>query len=130
MSTPSSSSLAKVFSPAGFAAALRNLRPGKAPGPDHFFPKLLLHAGSTVKTWLCKFFSSCVRQLKIPKTWRLYLLTIPQPNKPLEDAKNCPKTVSSAFHLNREAKRQLMMSLNRKPLPFSDTPKYLGVTSD
>ena len=34
------------------------------------------------------------------------------------------KTVSSVFHLtNREAKRQLLVELNGKPLPFSNTSK-------
>ena len=41
------------------------------------------------------------------------------------------KTVSSVFHLtNREAKRELSAELNGKPLPFSNTPKYLGITLD
>ena len=41
------------------------------------------------------------------------------------------KIVSSVFHLtNREAKRELSVELNGKLLPFSDTPKYLGITLD
>ena len=41
------------------------------------------------------------------------------------------KIVSSVFHLtNREAKRELSVELNGKPLPFSNTPKYLGITLD
>ena len=41
------------------------------------------------------------------------------------------KTVSSVFHLtNRKAKRELSVELNGKPLPFSNTPKYLGITLD
>ena len=39
--------------------------------------------------------------------------------------------MSSAFHINsRETKRQLLVSLNRNPLPFCATTKYLGVTLD
>ena len=39
------------------------------------------------------------------------------------------KTVSSVFHLtNREAKRELSVELNGKPLPISDILKYLGIT--
>ena len=39
------------------------------------------------------------------------------------------KTVSSVFHLtNKEAKRELSVELNGKPLLFSNTPKYLGIT--
>ena len=41
------------------------------------------------------------------------------------------KTMSSVFHLtNREAKREFSLELNGKPLQFSDTPKYLGITLD
>ena len=41
------------------------------------------------------------------------------------------KTVSSLFHLNnREAKRELSVKLNGKLLPFSNTPKYVGITLD
>ena len=41
------------------------------------------------------------------------------------------KAVSSVFHLtNREAKRELSVELNGKLLPFSNTPKYLGITLD
>ena len=39
--------------------------------------------------------------------------------------------MSSVFHLtNREAKRELSVELNGKPLPFSNTPNYLGITLD
>ena len=39
--------------------------------------------------------------------------------------------MSSVFHLtNREAKCELSVELNGKPLPFSDTPKCLGITLD
>ena len=41
------------------------------------------------------------------------------------------KTVSSVFPLtNREAKRELSVELNGKLLPFSNTPKHLGITLD
>ena len=41
------------------------------------------------------------------------------------------KTVSSCFHLhNHEAKRELSVLLNGKPLPFCTEPTYLGVTLD
>ena len=41
------------------------------------------------------------------------------------------KAESSVFHLtNREAKRELLEELIGKLLPFSNTPKYLGVTLD
>jgi len=41
------------------------------------------------------------------------------------------KTVSAAFHLNnREAKRELNVNIDGKPLSFCPEPKYLGVTLD
>ena len=45
-----------------------------------------------LKSWLCGFFSSCLRHLKIPKVWRRTLVVaIPKPKKPLEVPKSyCP----------------------------------------
>ena len=41
------------------------------------------------------------------------------------------KTVSAAFHLcNREARRELEISVDNKPLEFHQAPKYLGVRLD
>ena len=41
------------------------------------------------------------------------------------------KTVAAAFHLhNREARRELCVKTNGKPLSFCPEPKYLGVTLD
>ena len=39
------------------------------------------------------------------------------------------KTVSAAFHLNKEAKRELNVK-NNETLPFCSEPKYLGVMLD
>ena len=51
------------------------------------------------------------------RSWRLQLST--------------GKTVSAAFHLcNREAKRELEISVNSQPLEFQQAPKYLGVRLD
>ena len=50
-----------------FAAALKHLKPGKAPGPDPIFPELITHAGCALKSWLLGFLSSCLRYLKILK---------------------------------------------------------------
>ena len=77
------------FSPKEFAAALKHLKPGKAPGLDSICPELILHAGAALKSWLCDFFSSCLRQLRIPKIWRKALVVaIPKPNKPVEDPRS------------------------------------------
>jgi len=49
-------------------------------------------------------------------TWKLKLSTT--------------KTMSAAFHLNKEAKRETKIKYNNETLPFCSDPKYLGVTLD
>ena len=72
-----------------FTAALQQLKPGKAPGSDFICSELILHAGATLKSWLRDFFSSCLRQLKIPKIWRRTLVVaIPKSAKPVGDPKS------------------------------------------
>ena len=88
-STTSAVNVCGSFTPSEFAAALKHLKPGKAPGPDSICPKLLLHAGAALKSWLCGFLSSCLHHLKIPKIWRRALVVaIPKPMKPAEDPKS------------------------------------------
>ena len=75
--------LTREFSPVKFATALQKLQSGKAPRPDQICPEVILHAGPTIKSWLCKFLSSCLCQFKIPKVWRRSLVAaIPKQNKP------------------------------------------------
>ena len=50
------------------------------------------------------------------QTWKLKLSTT--------------KTVTAAFHLNKEAKRELKVNLRNKPLPICSEPKYLRITLD
>ena len=77
------------FSQREFTAALQHLKPGKAPGPDSIFAKLILHARAALKSWLRDFLSSCLRRLKIPKIWRRELVVvIPKPAKPVGDTKS------------------------------------------
>ena len=77
------------FTSSEFAAALKHLKPEKAPNPDSICPELLFHAGATLKSWLCGFLSSCLHHLKIPKIWRRALVVaIPKPMKPVEDPKS------------------------------------------
>ena len=77
------------FSPREFTAALYHLKPGKAPGPDSIYSELLIHAGPGLKSWLCCFLSSCLRQLKIPKVWRRALVVaITKLSKLVEDPKS------------------------------------------
>ena len=86
---PSPVNLSGNFSFSEFAATLQHVKPGKAPGPDFICPELIIHAGTALKSWLCGFLSSCLRQLKIPKVWRRALVVaIPKPKKPVEDPKS------------------------------------------
>ena len=76
------------FSQREFAAALQHLKPGKTLGPNSICPKLILHAGAALKSWLRDFLSSCLRRLKIPEIWRRALVVaIPKPGKPVGDPK-------------------------------------------
>ena len=88
-STTSAVNVCGSFTLSEFAAALKHLKPGKAPGPDSICPELLLHAGAALKSWLYGFLSSCLHHLKIPKIWRRALVVaIPKPMKPVEDPKS------------------------------------------
>ena len=92
-----------------FVAALQQLKPDKAPGPDFIFPKLIIHAGAALKFWLRDFLSSFLRRLKIFKIWRRVLVVaIPKPMKPVGDPKNyrpisalCPVQNSREAYLPR-----------------------------
>ena len=87
--TPDPINISGNFSQREFAAALQYLKPGKAPGPDSICPKLIVHAGAALKSWLCNFLSSCLRRLKIPKIWRRALVVaILKPTKPVGDPKS------------------------------------------
>ena len=59
--------ISESFTSQEFAAALKHLKPGKAPGPDSICPELITHAGAALKSWLCGFLFSCLRHLKIQK---------------------------------------------------------------
>ena len=83
---PDAVNISSDFSPREFAAALRHLKPGKAPSPDSICLKLLIHAGPDLKFWLRGFLFSCLHQLKIHKVWRRALVVaISKPSKPVED---------------------------------------------
>jgi len=60
------------------------MKPGKSPGLDSIIPEFILHAESALKSEFCDVFTSCMRQLKIPKIWRKALIiAIPKSEKPL-----------------------------------------------
>ena len=79
-------SISSPFMPGEFAFSLIHLELGKSPRLDSIFPEFILHAGSAFKSWLCDFFTSCMRQLKIPRIWRRAL--VPKAEKPLRDPKS------------------------------------------
>ena len=87
--TPDALNISDNFSQREFAAPLQHLKPGKAPGPDYICPEFILHVGAALKSWLRDFFSSCLRQLKIPKIWRrAFVVAIPKSGKPVRDPKS------------------------------------------
>ena len=94
--TSSPVNISKNFASREFTVALQSLKPGKAPGPDSICPKLIFQAGAAQKSWLCGFFSFCLRRLKIPKIYgRALVVAIPKPKKLVED----PKSYRSIFQL-------------------------------
>ena len=66
------------------------LKPGKAPGPDSIYPKLINHnVAAVLKSWLRDLLSSCLQRLKVPKIWRRALVVvIPKPIKPVAPPKS------------------------------------------
>ena len=90
MANPTSPvNISESFVSREFAAALKHLKPGKAPGPDSICTELISHAGVALKFWLCGFLSSSLRHLKIPKVWRrVVVVAIPKPKKPVQNPKS------------------------------------------
>ena len=85
--TPTSPvNISESFTSQEFAAALKHLKSGKAPGRDSICSELITHGEAALKSWLCGFLSSSLRHLKIQKVWRRALVvTIPKLKKPVED---------------------------------------------
>jgi len=82
-------SISSPFTPEKIANALKHLGLGISPGLVSIFPEFTLHAGSALKTCLSGFFTSCMRQFKIPRIWgRALVVTVPKPNKPLGNSKS------------------------------------------
>ena len=69
--------------------AIRQLKSGKAQGPDTIPPEFLIHCGPRCLEWLMGFYSNCLSNLTIRKIWRkATVIAIPKPNKPTDDPKN------------------------------------------
>ena len=78
VATPESHSISYLFRSEEFATTLRRLKPGKSPGLASIFPEFIQHAESALKSRICDFLTSCMRQLKIPEIWRrAQLVAIP-----------------------------------------------------
>ena len=104
--TPDAVNISDNFSQREFTAALQHLKPGKASGPDSICPKLILHAGAALKSWLRDFLSSCLRRLKIPKIWRgALVVAIPKPGKPVGDTKRYQSITASLWGTQRDIGR-------------------------
>jgi len=84
--TTEGNSISGPFAPEDPAAALRCLKSGKSPGMDSIFPEFIFNAGSALKSWFCDFLTSCMCQVKIPKTWRRpVIVAIPKAVEPIVD---------------------------------------------
>ena len=69
--------------------AIRQLKSGKAQGPDNSHPEFLIHCGPRCLEWLRGFYSNYFSNLTIPKIWRnATVIAIPKFNKPTDDPKN------------------------------------------
>ena len=87
--TPDAVNISDNFSQREFAAALQQLKLGKALGPDSICSELILYAGAALKSWFRDFLSSCLRRFKIFKIWRrAFVVAIPKPAKPVGDSKS------------------------------------------
>ena len=86
--TPTGKSISGTFLKE-FTSAFQQLKPRKAPGPDPICPELILRACATLKSWLNKLLSSCMRHFKLLKTWRrATAVAIPKPMKLLGDPRS------------------------------------------
>ena len=69
--------------------AIRQLKSGKAKGPDNIPPEFLIHCRTRCLEWLRGFYSNCFSKLTKPKIWRnATVIAIPKLNKPTDDPKN------------------------------------------
>lgn len=75
----------KDFSPVTMtelSAALRSLRPGKAPGADGIHAEFLMHLGPRAKLWLRRIASSSLRNGRVLRSWKIGIIKpIPKVDK-------------------------------------------------
>ena len=51
--------------------AIKALKSGKAPGVDNLHPEFFLHLHESCTKWLQTFFNSCLKNMRMPKIWKL-----------------------------------------------------------
>ena len=81
--------LTEAFTEDEMAAAVKQLKSGKAQGTDRIAPEFVINCGTPMLAWLGVFFSHCMSTLLLPKIWhRVDVIAILKPNKPADDAQN------------------------------------------
>ena len=70
MVSNSNSELRPAFMLYEFTDAIKELKAGKAPGPDGIHNEFLIHAGTTMWTWLTTLFNVCLQENTLLKMWR------------------------------------------------------------
>ncbi|GFX46259.1 putative RNA-directed DNA polymerase from transposon BS [Trichonephila clavipes] len=70
-------------------AAIAKMNPGKAPGPDVIFDRMVQHFGNLAKKELLEIFNLSWATGKLPKIWKLStVIPILKPNKNASECKN------------------------------------------
>ena len=70
------------FTKAELTAALKNLQPRKAPGPDGIPNEFLMKPGEVMMEWFLSFVNACLLHNHIPKMWRrASIIAILKPGK-------------------------------------------------
>ncbi|GFT02567.1 reverse transcriptase domain-containing protein [Trichonephila clavipes] len=107
-------------------AAIANMNPGKAPGPDVIFGRMVQHFGNLTKKERLEIFSLSWATGKLPKIWKLStVILILKPNKNASECKNYrPISLTSTLCklMERVIHRRLMNWLiENKKLHFYQT---------
>ncbi|GFW91902.1 RNA-directed DNA polymerase from mobile element jockey [Trichonephila clavipes] len=70
-------------------AAIAKMNPGKSPGPDVIFGRMVQHFGNLAKKELLKIFNLSWATGKLPKIWKIStVISILKPNKNASECKN------------------------------------------
>ncbi|GFY05449.1 RNA-directed DNA polymerase from mobile element jockey [Trichonephila clavipes] len=107
-------------------AAIAKMNPGKAPGPDVIFGRMVQHFGNLAKKELLEIFNLSWATGKLPKIWKLStVIPILKPNKNASECKNYrPISLTSTLCklMERVIHRRLMNWLiENKKLHFYQT---------